>query len=138
MNLRRTRLLCIEIYKTVHNLNPEFMKNFFKISKTNRAQREQYRLKLEIPKSNQVSSGTKCLRIQGSRLWKKLPFHIEFKENLQAFKYVVKFWDGSKCSCLNSNIYFLDRISLRVTLCMYQCILCFEEILQYCLQIVLF
>ena len=116
MNLRRTRLLCIEIYKTVHNLNPEFMKNLFKISKTNRAQREQYRLKLEIPKFNQVSSGTKCLHIHGSRVWKKLPFHIEFKENLQAFKYVIKFWDGSKCSCLNSNIYFLDRLSVWVTL----------------------
>ena len=54
-NLRRTRSLCIEIYKTVHNLNPEFMKNLFKIRKANMAQREQCKLKLEIPKSNQVS-----------------------------------------------------------------------------------
>ena len=29
MNLRRTILLCIEIYKTINNLNPEFMKNLF-------------------------------------------------------------------------------------------------------------
>ena len=26
MSLRRTRSLCIEIYKTLNNLNPEFMK----------------------------------------------------------------------------------------------------------------
>ena len=52
MNLRRTRSLCIEIYKTINNLNPEFMKNLLKIRKTNRAQREQYKLNLEIPKCN--------------------------------------------------------------------------------------
>ena len=44
MNLRRTRSLCIEIYKTINNLNPEFMKNLFKVRKRNRAQREQYML----------------------------------------------------------------------------------------------
>ena len=89
------------------NLNPEFMKNLFKVRKTNRAQREQYKLNLEIPKSNQVSFGTKSLRIQGPRVWNALPFHIKSKENLQAFKYVIKFWDGSKRSwniCFNSNI----------------------------------
>ena len=38
MNLKRTRSLCIEIFKTVTNLNTEFMKNVFKVRKTNRAQ----------------------------------------------------------------------------------------------------
>ena len=107
MNRRRTRSLCIEIYKTINNLNPEFMKNLFKVRKTNRAQREQYKLNLEIPKSNQVSFGTNSLRIQGPRVWNALPFHNKSKETLQAFKYVIKFWDGSKCSCnicFNSNI----------------------------------
>ena len=106
MNLRRTRSLCIEIYKTVNNLNPEFMKHLLKVRKTNRAQRE-YKLHLEIPKSNQVSLGTKSMRIQGPTVWDALSFQIKSKENLQAFKYVIKFWDGSKCSCnicFNSNI----------------------------------
>ena len=64
MNLRRTRSLCIEIYKTIINLYPEFMKNLFIVRKTNRAQREQYKLNLEIPKSNQVSFVTESLGIQ--------------------------------------------------------------------------
>ena len=38
MNLRRTRSLCIEIYKAIDNLNAEFIKNLFKVCKTNRAQ----------------------------------------------------------------------------------------------------
>ena len=84
MNLRRTRSLNIEIYKTINNLNPEFMKNLFKVCKTNRAQREKYKLNLEIPKSNQVFFGTKSLCIQGHMVWNALPFHIKSKENLQA------------------------------------------------------
>ena len=63
MNLRRTWSLCIEIHKIINNLNSEFMKNLFKVCKTNRAQREQYKLNLEISKSNQVSFGTKSLCI---------------------------------------------------------------------------
>ena len=70
------------------------MKNLFKVHKTNRAQRDQYKLNLEIPKSNQVSFGTESLRIQSPRVWNALPFHFKSKENLQAFKYVIKFWDG--------------------------------------------
>ena len=50
----------------INNLNPEFMKNLFKVRKTNRAQREQYKLNLEIQKSNQVYFSTKSPRIQGS------------------------------------------------------------------------
>ena len=86
MNLRRTRSLCIEIYKTINNLNPEFMEKFFKVRKTNTALREQYKLNLEIPKSNQDSFGTKSLRAPGPRVWNALSFHIKSKENLLAFK----------------------------------------------------
>ena len=31
MQVSRQRSLCIEIYKTMNNLNPPFMKNFFKL-----------------------------------------------------------------------------------------------------------
>ena len=105
--VHRTRSLCIEIYKNIKNLNPEFTKNLFKVCKTKRSQREQYKLNLEIQKSNQVSFGTKSLRIQGSTVWNALPFHIKSKKNLQAFEYVIRLWDRSKCSC---NICFNSKI----------------------------
>ena len=96
MNLRRTGSLCIEIYKTTNNLNPEFMKNLFEVRKTNRTQRKQYKLNLEISKSNQVSFGTKSLHIQRPMVWNALPFHIKSKENFQTFKYVISFGTGQK------------------------------------------
>ena len=60
---------CIDIYKTVNNLKLEFMRNLFKFPKTNKVQRQQYKLNLEIQKSNKVSFGTKSLRIQGPKVW---------------------------------------------------------------------
>ena len=70
----------------------------FKVRKTNRAEREQYKLNLEIPKSNQVSFSTKSLRIQGPGIWNILPFRIKSNQNVQAFTDVIKFWDKSKYS----------------------------------------
>ena len=34
MNVNRLRLLCIEIYKTINNLNPEFMRDLFSLRET--------------------------------------------------------------------------------------------------------
>ena len=79
----------------INNLNPEFMKNLFKVRKTNRAQREQYKLNLEIQKSNQVYLVLKVCAYKALKVWNALPFHIKLKENLQAFKDATKFWDGS-------------------------------------------
>ena len=83
------------------------MKNLFKARKTKRAQRGRDKLNLEIPKSIQVSFDIKILRKQSIRVWNTLPFHIKCKENLQAFKYVKKFWDGLKYTC---NIFFNSNI----------------------------
>ena len=62
MNLRRIRLLCIEIYKTINSLNPDFMKKNFEIKKNNRVVRERYKLNLNIPRTNQVMFGTNSLK----------------------------------------------------------------------------
>ena len=51
---------------------------------------------MRIPKSNQVSFGTKSLHIPGHTVWSASPFRIKFKENFQAVKDVTKFWDGSQ------------------------------------------
>ena len=47
MNVYRLRNLCVEIYKTINKLNPEFMKNIFQVKENKRVVREQYKLNLE-------------------------------------------------------------------------------------------
>ena len=69
MNVKRLRFLCVEIYKTINNLNPSFMKQIFEFRETNRNVREKYRLNLNIPNYNQVTFGKKSLRIFGPKIW---------------------------------------------------------------------
>ena len=103
MELHRLRYLCIEIYKTINNINPSFMKQIFQLRETNRTVRNQYKLNLNVPKVNQVSYGEKRLRYYGPKIWNSLPFHVKTSENLKTFKDIIKNWNGSTCNCSELN-----------------------------------
>ena len=100
MNVKRLCFLCVEIYKTINDLYPSFMKQIFELRETNRNVREKYRLNLNIPNYNQVTFGKKGLRIFGPKIWNSLPYHIKFSKNLETFKTVIKNWDGVNCKCV--------------------------------------
>ena len=52
MNVKRLRTFCVEIFKTLNNLNPSSMKEIFSLRQTDRAVREKYKLILDIPSYN--------------------------------------------------------------------------------------
>ena len=68
MNINRLRILCIEIYKTNNNLNPEFMRDLFSLRETSGLIREKYMLNLSIPVHNQITFGSKSLRVFGPKV----------------------------------------------------------------------
>ena len=109
METNRMRTLCIEVYKTLSDLNPEFMKNIFKLRETIRPVREAYKMNLEIPRINQATFGTRSLRILGPKIWNSLPLHVKSCENLSLFKEIIKNWNGLLCNCRICN--FNDQIS---------------------------
>ena len=47
MNVRRLRTLCVEIYKTLNDLNPSFMNDIFKLKINGREVCDKYKLNLE-------------------------------------------------------------------------------------------
>ena len=100
MSLQRIRFLCIEIYKSINSLNPDFMKNIFEMKTNNRIVREKYKLNLNIPRTNQVKFGTNSLKSYGPKIWNALPFSIKTAENLKAFKTLIKKWNGASCNCI--------------------------------------
>ena len=100
MSVNTLRNLCVEIYKTINKLNPEFMNNIFKVKENKRLVREQYKLNLETPEWNQVTFEAKSLKVYGSKVWNNLPFHIKPSENLVQFKSLMKNWNGNSCSCI--------------------------------------
>ena len=49
INVRLKRNLCVEIYKTLNDLNPSFMREIFETRKTKGTVHERYKINLEIP-----------------------------------------------------------------------------------------
>ena len=70
------------------------MNEIFRLRVTNRMVRSQYRFNLDIPEVNPVSFGSKSIRSFGPKIWNSLLPHIKSCENLEAFKRVMKNWDG--------------------------------------------
>ena len=81
MNVNRLRILCIEIYKTINNLNLEFMRDLFTLRETSRLIREKYMLNLNIPLEAQAF---------GPKVWNSLHYHIKSSENLESLKIIIK------------------------------------------------
>ena len=57
MEVIQLRYLCIEIYKSINNIDLSFMKQIFQLIETKRAIRNRYKLNLSVAKVNQVSYG---------------------------------------------------------------------------------
>ena len=70
----RIRFLCIEIYKTITSLNPDFMKKIFEMKTNNRIALEKCKLNLNISRKNQVTLGTNSLKSYGPKIWNVLLF----------------------------------------------------------------
>ena len=63
INVRLKRYLCVEIYKTLNDLNPSFIREIFVARKAKTAVRERYKINLETPRVNQASFDKKSLKI---------------------------------------------------------------------------
>ena len=62
--MQNLRKLCKEIFKSLNNLNPVFLKEIFYFKEANRTVREKYKLNLQIPKFNQVSEQIRHIQIR--------------------------------------------------------------------------
>ena len=77
MQVSRQRTFCIEIYKTMNNLNPP----------------------LKHVSPNQVTFGSNSLESFGFQIWNGLPNKIKSAENFKNFKLMIKQWNGPECKC---------------------------------------
>ena len=84
MKVNRLRSPRIEIYKSINDINPLQMNEIFKLRETSRAVRSNYKLILDY---------------YGPKIWNSLPSYIKFSENLEAYKNIVKNWNGVSCKC---------------------------------------
>ena len=97
MHVSRLRSLSLEIFKTLHNLNPSFMKDIFQIRTSNYSSQNPNNLIHYRP--NQVTFGTNSLKSLGPRIWNCLPEELKSVNSLNIFKSLITQWNGPTCNC---------------------------------------
>ena len=93
MEIKRLRNLATEIFKTVNNLNPSFMKNIF-TSKENARVRPNNIL---VKSHNSVTYGDKSLMTLGPKIGIALPWKMKSETSHKKFKEYNDLWFGPKC-----------------------------------------
>ena len=95
---RHLRFLVTEIFKTLNNLNPSFMKKYFCIKETG------YNLRkgqiLRLPPTNTSSYGINSIQFRGNMVWNNLPSEIKNCESVLELKRKLKLYRSIDCSCL--------------------------------------
>ena len=81
MQIKRIKQLAIEMFKTLNNLNPEFMKNIFTIKQNARVRPHNL-----LVRSHKAATYVKSLRILGPKVWNALSTEIKRETSLCKFK----------------------------------------------------
>ena len=95
MELKRIRTLAIEIFKTLNDINPSYMKEIFHLSPYVTHKKHD----LYVHSKNTTKYGSHSLKALGSHVWNSLPDQIKKLSSLNAFKDFIKNWSGPNCKC---------------------------------------
>ena len=94
---RNLQFLMTEIFKTIHGLNPSFMKEFFIMEETCFNLRCQYGMK--VPRVTSTKYGLETLSFRGCQIWNMLPSEFKYLSSVPKFKEQIKSWSRSNCNC---------------------------------------
>ena len=95
METKRLCTIVYEIFKTLNNLNPHFMKDIFHYSPNVTHKKHN----LYIHTQNTTKFGNKSLRAFGANIWNTLPEYIKSTTSLLEFKKFIKTCLGPKYKC---------------------------------------
>ena len=93
MKAKRLRILIVEIFKTLHDSNPVFMKDIFHYCQNKSHKKHN----LHVHSRNTSRYGNKCLRVLGAHIWNSLPENIKCTDSVYELKNFLKGWCGCKC-----------------------------------------
>ena len=97
IHVKNLRILMTEVYKSLNQINPEFMWDIFQI----KASPYQLRmpLNLTLPPTSSKTFGTYSLAFRASFVWNNLPAIIKNSTTLRQFRNLIKNWQGNLCNC---------------------------------------
>ena len=99
--IKQHKNLAIKIFKTLNNLNPDYMKDIFVKNES------PYQLRDNARHSNDLKThcykgftyGACSLKNFGPMVWNALPNELKYATTLSNFKNLIKIWDGPRCRC---------------------------------------
>ena len=95
MEIKRLRNLALEIFKTINDLNPSFMKSMF-LAKLNARVRPNDIL---VKTRKSATFGDKSLATLGPKIWKASPQNIKAGNSYVKFREYIATWFRPKCRC---------------------------------------
>ena len=93
---KHIQALAIEIYKTMNDLNPVFMKEIFSLKPHNYPLRTQ---NLVYPNPRTVSYGLESFGYKASQIWKNIPIEIQKCEDISVVKSYISRHYKDLCKC---------------------------------------
>ena len=103
---RNIKILATEMFKTIKNLNPTFLKEVFPNSK----KLINLRCKPQFQTFNvkSVYKGMETISFRGPQIWSTLPNNIKNSHTLSEFKAKINNWKPKGCMCRICKIYIKD------------------------------
>ena len=95
MEVKQLRTFALEVFKTLNNMNPEYMKDIF--HKTAFSMHRP--LNLGVNENHTTNYGNKSLRCLGPHIWNFLPNQIKREIDYTKFKEFMNNWFRMKCKC---------------------------------------
>ena len=99
--IKQHKNLAIEVFKTLQNLNPSYMKDIFTRNENPYNLRNNSRHENDLLNQNfkAFTYGECSLRNLGPKIWNALPMEVKNAKSLNIFKTLIDTWDGPNCSC---------------------------------------
>ena len=104
MEIKRLRNLATEIFKTVDNHNPSFMKNIF----TSKENAKVCPNNIVVKSHNSATYGDKSLMTLGPKIWNALPEKIKSETSYKKFKEYIDLWFGPNVDVTYSNLFTIE------------------------------
>ena len=86
MEIKRVRVLTIEIFKVVNNLNPNFMKDIFTLKLHPKVRPKVRPSGILVKRHNTITYGTKSLKTLGPKIRTQLPEDLKSETTYIKFK----------------------------------------------------
>ena len=95
---KHLHFLATEVYKSINNLNPQFMRNYFNFSTLTYKLRKGN--KVNLPETRTCHYGISSLLFRGALLWSNLPGNVKENHSVTQYKEKIKERGNLTYSCV--------------------------------------